>query len=638
MKTKNSDQNSCRQSRFICKSGGRKKTALAPPPMTSPITTAIPPSEQSKPALHIGPGFFERDSYVSTALPEILDRTVHALAARVTLGLSPSAMASAYADWAVHLATAPGKQLQLIEKAAKKTLRLANYTANCALHQDDTVNCIDPLPQDKRFADTAWQQWPYNLLYQSFLMNQQWWYNATTGIRGVTKQHENMVEFASRQILDIFSPSNFLATNPELLRKTMKEGGQNLVRGAQNFIEDWQQSVSGKKPAGTECYKVGETIAVTPGKVVYNNRLIELIQYFPATDNVHSEPIFIVPAWIMKYYILDLSPKNSFVKHLTEKGFTVFIISWKNPDPEDRDQGMDDYRTLGITSALTAIEAITGAPQVHGIGYCLGGTLLSIAAATMARDGDEHFKTLTLLAAQVDFKEAGELMLFINESEVTFLEDMMWEQGFLDTKQMAGAFQLLRPNDLIWSRLIHDYLMGERPAINDLMTWNADATRMPYKMHSEYLRHLFLDNDLAEGRYLVDGLPVALSDIRAPIFAVGTEWDHVAPWRSVYKYNLLTDTDVTFLLTSGGHNAGIVSEPGHANRHYRQVTRKASERYHDPETWLRKANVQPGSWWPSLVEWLVMHSGEKVPAPPVGLNEAPYKPQASAPGTYVFQE
>ncbi|MZR30754.1 PHA/PHB synthase family protein [Sneathiella litorea] len=605
----------------------------APPPVSA---TAFSPA--TKPAVNIGPGFFERDSYMSTALPEILDRSVHALTAHFTLGLSPSSLASAYSDWALHLASAPGKQFQLIEKAATKAVRLATYSTHCGISHGDTAHCINPLPQDKRFTGAAWQQWPYNLMYQSFLMNQQWWHNATTGIRGVTKQHERVVEFAARQMLDIFSPSNFLATNPELLQKTMKESGQNLVRGAQNFVEDWERSVSGKKPSGTEDYKIGETLAVTPGKVIYSNQLIELIQYFPTTDKVHPEPIFIVPAWIMKYYILDLSSKNSFVKYLTEMGFTVFIISWKNPGPEERDLGMDDYRTLGITSALDAIGAITGAPRVHAIGYCLGGTLLSISAAALAREGNERYTTLTFLASQVDFKEAGELMLFINESEVTFLEDMMWEQGYLDTKQMAGAFQLLRSNDLIWSRLIHDYLMGERPAINDLMAWNADATRMPYKMHSEYLRHLFLNNDLAEGRYVVDGLPVTVSDIRVPIFAVGTEWDHVAPWRSVYKYNLLTDTDVTFLLTSGGHNAGIVSEPGRDNRHYRQATRKADDSYRDPDTWLNETDVQSGSWWPSLVEWLTEHSGDLTSPPPMGSNELPYKPLANAPGTYVLQE
>jgi len=355
------------------------------------------------------------------------------------------------------------------------------------------------------------------------------------------------------------------------------------------------------------------------------------------TERVRPEPVLIVPAWIMKYYILDLSPQNSLVRHLVEQGFTVFIISWKNPGKDDRDLGMEEYHALGSMAALNAISRIVPGSRVHAVGYCLGGTLLAISAAAMARERDERLATLSFLAAQIDFTEAGELTLFIGESQVAFLEDTMWEQGYLDASQMSGAFQLLRSNDLIWSRITRDYLLGVRQPISDLMAWNADTTRMPYRMHSEYLRKLFLANDLAEGRYQVGDRPIALSDIRAPVFAVGTETDHVAPWRSVYKFNLLMDTDVTFLLTNGGHNAGVVSEPGRAGRRYRVSTRREQDRYVDPDTWPLLTQPQEGSWWPRWVEWLAARSGQGIPPPPMGAAKDGLPALAEAPGSYVLQ-
>jgi polyhydroxyalkanoate synthase len=579
----------------------------------------------------------EADSYASTALADIMDRSAHAAMARLTLGLSPSALALAYMDWALHLAASPGKQLQLVQKAAKKSLRLANYMQQSMLDRDTAEPCIEPLPQDRRFNTEAWTVFPYNLIHQAFLLNQQWWHNATTGVRGVSQRHEDIVEFASRQILDMVAPSNFIASNPEVLQRTVEQGGANLLRGWQNLLQDYERAISGAKPVGTEQFEVGRNLAVTPGKVIYRNRLIELIQYEPTTDKVRPEPVLIVPAWIMKYYILDLSPENSLVKYLVDQGFTVFAISWKNPDPDDRDTGMADYIDLGVHAALDAARAVTGSEKVHGVGYCLGGTVLAIAAAAMARDGDDSLRSLSLFAAQTDFTEAGELMLFINDSQVTFLEDMMWEQGFLDTSQMSGAFQLLRSNDLIWSRLVRDYLMGERAPMIDLMAWNADATRMPYKMHSEYLRQLLLGNELTEGHYKVDGRTVSISDIRAPVFVVATESDHVAPWHSVYKLNLFADTEVSFLLTNGGHNAGIVSEPGHPHRHYRFETKREAQKYKDPEAWFAQAPVTEGSWWPHWTGWLEERSGPPSAPPGFGKSGSAYGPLCDAPGTYVLQ-
>lgn len=576
-----------------------------------------------------------QDSFSATVLPEAIDRTYHAAIARTTGGLSPAALAQAYVDWALHLAAAPGKQYQLMQKMSRKALRLQIHSAQCLAGRAEP--CITPLEYDRRFRDEAWQTAPWSSLYQAFLLTQQWWHNATTTVPGVSLQHERMLEFASRQLLDVFSPSNTPLTNPVLLDATIREGGQNLVRGFQNWLEDYERLSGGHPPPGSETYRPGEKVAVTPGKVIYRNRLIELIQYSPQTPKVHANPVLITPAWIMKYYILDLSPHNSLVKYLVENGHTVFMISWLNPGPDDRDLSMDDYRTLGVQSALDVVGKVVPDQKVHAVGYCLGGTLLAIAAAAMAREGDDRLKTITFLATQVDFTEPGELQLFINESQVHFLEDLMWEQGFLDSKQMAGAFTLLRSQDLIWSRMVKSYLYGEREPINDLMAWNADGTRLPYAMHSAYLRRLFLNNDLAEGRYPVDGKPVALSDIRAPIYSVGTMTDHVAPWRSAYKINLLTDTDITFLLTSGGHNSGILSEPGHPRRAYRTSTKTEADRHLDPETWLAQTTECEGSWWPAWVDWLAQHSGAAVEPPEMGHPKEGLTALCDAPGTYVLQ-
>lgn len=580
------------------------------------------------------PASDDSDSYSARAFAEVADRALRASLARATFGISPSSLGQAYFDWLTHLVASPGKQMRLVEKALRKSTRLATFAGNCMSGRDQ-ARCIEPLPQDKRFSDPAWETFPFNFIHQAFLLNQQWWFNATTDVRGVSEHHEKVVEFVTRQILDVFSPSNNPLTNPEVLQKTRAEGGQNLVRGFQNLVEDWERWLGAKPPVGAEDFPVGEKLAITPGKVVFRNELIELIQYAPETQTVAREPVLIVPAWIMKYYILDLSPENSLVKYLIGQGHTVFMISWKNPGPEERDFGLDAYRELGVMAALDAVGAIVPDVKVHGVGYCLGGTLLSIAAAAMAHFGDERLASVSLFAAQTDFTEAGELTLFIDESQVSFLEDMMWEQGFLDTKQMAGAFQLLRSNDLIWSRSVRDYLLGERAPMFDLMAWNADATRMPYRMHSEYLRQLFLDNDFAAGRFHVDGKPVVVEDVTAPFFVVGTEHDHVAPWRSVHKISHLADSVLTFVLTTGGHNAGIVSEPGHGHRSYKMLTQPPHNGFLDPDGWLEAAEDHEGSWWTAWSEWLTSHSSGQVGPPSMGKASAGYPSLMDAPGSYV---
>ena len=563
--------------------------------------------------------------------PTPTDRLFHALMGRWTGYLSPGSALLAWTDWLVHLCASPGKQQRLAEKALRKSMRMALYVAR-TLGDAHCPHCIEPLIQDRRFRAPQWQQWPFCFIYQSFLLQQQWWHNATTGIGGVSVHHQQVVSFAARQWLDTVSPVNFIATNPEVLDATLREGGKNLLRGIQFLAEDWERSVGGHPPVGAGGYRPGREVAVTPGQVVYRNRLIELIQYAPRTDEVYRQPLLFIPAWIMKYYILDLSPRNSLVSYLVGRGHTVYMISWRNPDAAERDLGMDDYLRAGALAALEQVQRRERGERVQAVGYCLGGTLLTILAAWLAQQGRDALASITLLAAQTDFTEAGELRLFIDDSQLDYLDDVMWHQGYLDNRQMAGAFQLLRSRDLVWSRMVNNYLLGRREQVNDLMAWNADATRMPYRMQSEYLRRLFLDNQLFAGRYRIDGQAIALGDIRVPTFVVATESDHVAPWRSVYQLKLMIGGDMEFLLTSGGHNAGICSEPGHPRRHFRAALCRHGDPYVDPDHWFGATSEQPGSWWPHWAGWLG-RGGQRRAARPITRDD-PTLP--AAPGDYVL--
>ncbi|NPU67548.1 polyhydroxyalkanoic acid synthase [Bradyrhizobium sp. 83012] len=562
-----------------------------------------------------------------------LDKAFSAVLARLTGGISPAALSMAYLDWACHLAAAPQRQIEIGHGAWHAARRLAERSLHFADPNRGPWDLIKPQANDHRFSKPQWTTQPFNLFAQAFLLGEDWWHKATTGVRGVDPANEAIVDFSLRQLLDVFAPSNFAATNPEVVEKTFQSGGENLVFGWQNWLADLMQVLQPGRASDSTEFVVGKSVATAPGKIVLRNRLMELIQYAPTTDKVRPEPILVVPAWIMKYYILDLSQHNSLVRYLTDHGFTVFMISWRNPGAEDRDIAFDDYRSLGVMAALDTIGQIVPNTRVHAAGYCLGGTLLSITAAAMARDGDDRLRTVTLFAAQTDFTEAGELTLFINESQIAFLEDMMWERGYLDTTQMAGAFQLLRSNDLIWSRVSRDYLLGERAHPSDLMAWNADATRLPYRMHSEYLRKLFLNNDLAEGRYEVGGRPVSLSDIHTPMFVVGTMRDHVAPWKSTYKVHYEVDADVTFVLASGGHNAGIVAPPDEPGHSHQVRTKAADAPYLGPDEWQGSSPRIEGSWWPTWITWLEQQSGTLGPPPRLGTDHS--ADLGIAPGGYV---
>jgi polyhydroxyalkanoate synthase len=575
------------------------------------------------------------ESDLTRAHAEALDRLWHAQIAPWLAGLSPVSLALAAVDWGLHLATQPVQAARL----GLDAWRLGTQAASDALTQARLPRDASERPDDWRFAADAWQRWPYPWIVRSYLAAERWWRDATE-LRGMTAHHRDVVGFFARQWLDLLSPANAGLANPEVWDRTVEQRGENLRLGAAIALDRWRLH-HGLPPLVDhgQRFRPGHDVAVTPGEVVHRNHLVELIQYRPTTPRVHAEPLFIVPSWIMKYYILDLSPHNSMVRWLVGQGHTVFILSWRNPDEGDALLDMDDYLQLGVFDALAAIGRRLPGQRVHAAGYCLGGTLLAIAAAALARPGRvagadalPELASLSFLAAETDFTEPGEMGVLIDESQVALLEDMMAERGFLTGHQMAGSFQFLHSRELIWSATLREVWMGERLRPNDLMAWNADTTRMPAAMHSQYLRRLYLHNELAEARYGVEGRPVSLNDVTLPVFLVGTEKDHVAPWRSVYKLHRLTDAEVSFVLASGGHNAGIVSEPGHPHRRWRQRTRPRGGAWLAPQEWEAMADAHEGSWWTAWDGWLRAHgSGRDVPAARRPAADA----LGPAPGTYV---
>jgi polyhydroxyalkanoate synthase len=551
---------------------------------------------------------------------------------KVSGGLASDDYLRAWWDWWVRLAMRPDQQLALATSAMAKAAESWQF-----IQQQLSGAPAAEAPSDKRFAGAAWQQWPFNLYAHAYGQIADWSLEALERASGIAPENQQRLQFLLRQALAAANPAHYLLTNPELLELTRAEAGANLLRGAQYWAEDALRVIQGSGAAPNERFRVGETIAVTPGTVVYQNELMELIQYSAQSDSVYAEPILITPAWIMKYYILDLSPANSLVRYLVEQGHTVFMISWKNPTAEDRELSMDDYVEWGLIAALDAVSAIIPNRPVHAVGYCIGGTLLSIGAAALARQGDKRIGTITLFAAQTDFSEPGELSVFISPSQLSLLDSIMHQQGVLESERMGGAFALLRSSELIWAPAVDTYLRGQRATPNDLMAWNADGTRMPCRMHSEYLDRLYLHNELAKGSFTVAGEPLSLSDLTVPMFVVGTETDHVAPWKSVYKVRALThSSDYTFVLTSGGHNAGIITGPSNPRRQHRTLHLSDASTQVSAEQFLDTAERHAGSWWPSWTQWLRNHSQpERYTLPRIGNAEAGYAPLGPAPGQYV---
>ncbi len=565
-----------------------------------------------------------------------LDRLIHASTLPLTGGLSPVSLALAAADWAWHLAVQPGRQLDMA--ALAWSLAGDNWRTAVGLLPDEPAGDAD---DDPRFRHPDWANWPFRLLRTGFRSAEAFWREAGR-TPGMTQHHADVTLFFARQWLGMMAPANWLPTNPVVLSDVVDSFGTHLAKGMMHWLTDLSGMPDPEQVAQAQRFQVGRDVAVTPGKVVWRNRLIELIRYVPQTAQVYPEPLLIVPSWIMKYYILDLSPHNSMVRYLVEQGHTVYMLSWRNPDVEDRDLTMDDYLRLGVFDALRAIGRLHGHDRpVHAMGYCLGGTLLAIAAAALGSpvpigccDGElPPLASMSLLAAQTDFSEPGELGLFIDESQVGYLDEITRGQGFLTGKQMAGSFQFLHSRDLVWTRQMREYLMGEREQRTDLMAWNADTTRMPARMHHQYLTSLYLHNALATSAYRVDGHAVSLADLRRPIFMVGTDRDHISPWRSVYKLHHLCDAEITFVLTVGGHNAGIVSEPGHPGRSYRIARRPAQGTWVDDQAWVARAERREGSWWPAWHEWLAARSSAPVHAQPIPKSAA----LGDAPGEYVLQ-
>ena len=555
------------------------------------------------------------------------------LSQQSNLQMDPMGLGQAFFDLTTVLMKNPEKLIEAQLEAWNSYMNLWLGTANKMLGQE-SQKVVEPEKGDRRFKHDAWEDNPFfDFIKQSYLVASNTIQNVVAGADGLDDKTARKVQFYTKQYTDALSPTNFILTNPAVLEATIESKGENLLKGLQNFCDDFDPETGQLriKMTDTEAFEIGKNVGVSPGKVVYQNDLMQLIQYTPDTEEVNKPPLLIIPPWINKFYILDLQPKNSLIKWLVEQGHTVFLISWVNPDESHANKDFEDYVFEGPLAALDAIQQATGEKEINAIGYCIGGTLLATTLAYMEANKDKRILSATFFVSMIDFSEPGDLGVFTDEQQIESLEKSMNESGYLDGSEMAATFNMMRANDLIWSFFVNNYLLGKEPFPFDLLYWNSDSTRMPAKMHSTYLRTMYLNNKFKEpGGLSVGDVDIDVSTIKTPCYFISTQDDHIAPWRSTYLGAQLMKGPVRFVLGKSGHIAGIVNHPD-ANK-YGYYTGPAKLNV-EAEQWLDKAKKHEGSWWPDWASWVNKFSDEKVAARQPG--EGKLKVIEDAPGSYV---
>ncbi len=550
--------------------------------------------------------------------------------------LDPVNLGGAFLQLTTRLMANPAHLMQAQASFWQDYLDLWQSSAN-RMMGGDPAPFITPEKQDSRFRDDAWQDNPaFDFLKQSYLLTSNWIQALVSDVDGLDEKDAHKVEFFTQRFMEALSPTNFVATNPAVLRETVETRGENLIRGLQNLLDDFEEGDGTLKIRMTdeEAFDVGVNVATSPGAVVLRNELMELIQFTPSTPRVNQHPVLIIPPWINKYYILDLREKNSFIKWLVEEGHTVFIISWVNPDERLAHKSFEDYMLEGPLAALEAIKKATSERRVNMVGYCIGGTLLACSLAYMTASKGKCWKdrvqSATFLTTLVEFSDVGDIAVFIDEDQVAALEETMNERGYLEGSEMANSFNMLRSSDLIWSFVINNYLMGKEPFPFDLLYWNSDSTRMPAAMHSYYLRKMYLDNALVQpGGLTLGGVPIDLTRIDGPVYLVSAREDHIAPWKTTYKATQVYGGDIRFVLSASGHIAGVVNPPA-AGKYCHWVNEALVE---DPDAWLEAAETREGSWWTDWKAWIKGHRGKKLKARTPGDGALPVL--EAAPGSYV---